>query len=53
MQPLIELLKSRIDLDLQTNLSHGLEAFEDQLLVVILDYIDRKDSKVEDTDIIT
>ena len=53
MQPLIELLKSRMDLNIQDNLSNGLEAFQDQLLVVILDYIDRKDSKVEDTDIIT
>jgi hypothetical protein len=52
MEPLIELMKNRVDLEVSNHLAEGLDAFQQQLLGVIVDSINRRDSKIEDTEIV-
>jgi hypothetical protein len=52
MQPLIELLKERPDLDISYHLPQGLQEFQQQLLDVIFNFINTQDSRAEETEIV-
>jgi hypothetical protein len=52
MKPLIELLKSRNDLDLDFQLSLGLESFQIELLNILAEFMVKKDTKGDDREIV-
>ena len=53
MKPLIELLKNRDDLEMDYHLALGLESFQVELLGILYEFMNKKDTKIEDREIVS
>jgi len=53
MKPLIELLKNRIDLEMDYHLQLGLETFQVELLGILYEFMSKRDTKLEDSKIVS